>query len=121
MSPACCANSEKGQTLIFGPFKVSSKGWTGSRGTLLIVRNVFDICVTTSQRWPIQHWLCAFIPAHLTAECTCKLRGPLHLIETEVQDREWPVCSPVARHILCSLALFTLALELNVNQELRTG
>lgn len=38
-----------------------------------------------------------------------------------MRDWEWPLCTPVASPISSSMALFTLALELNVSQEHRTN
>lgn len=38
-------------------------------------------------------------------------------MEMEALDKEWSLCTPVASPISCSRSLFTLALELNVNQE----
>lgn len=38
-------------------------------------------------------------------------------MEMEALDKEWSLCTPVASPISCSWPLFTLAVELNVNQE----
>lgn len=99
------------------------EGKLGPIATMGIWKIVIDICVTTSQAWPIQ-LLCFVLlhrhpSAHFSGWVHLQTPGGLwHLMEAEVLDRKWSLCTPVARPISCSLVpFFTLSLELNVNQE----
>lgn len=94
---------------------------------MIIEGSVIVLCVTTSHSWPIHSCALCFYTntCELTspAEGTCRPQGlsGWWRWRCEIGSGQVSLCTPAAGLISCSLALFTRAPELNVNQEHRKG